>query len=265
MKSSGKTTSALRLLFVSLTCTACIDQLLESPLILATGLGKINGLAPTPRETILAATDKGLLEISADGQIQKLTQRAALDVSTLPDHIVLLTDSGLAWGPYPENGTPLELAGRARTPQTQNIQAWYENKLLLGTDTGIQQMELNRGQINSFASSEQPTTDLSLIPQNNSTILAVSDQQLWKVSDGLFVPISSPLPVVLATQDYRERMWLVHGTTPQLSIQVKGQWTAVVQNLGTPTAITLGTGGLTPEDALYIATASGTLEFIRVP
>ena len=265
MKSSGSSTSALLLCFIPLLCTACIDQLLESPLLLATGLGQINGLAPTPRETILVATDQGLLEISTDGQIQKLTQNPALDVSTLPEHIVILTDHGLVWGPYPQNDSPFDLAGRALAPDVENIQAWYQNELLLGTPNGIRQLQMNRGKITPFAPAEVNITDLSLIPKDRSSVLVVSEQQLWQMSENNLELISSPLPVHLAAQDFRERLWLVHGSPPQLSLHHEDRWTHVVENLGRPTAITLGTGGLTPKDALYIATDNGTLEFIRVP
>ncbi len=51
---------------LALTQWACLDQMLESPLILATNLGTVNGLAPTPRGSLLVATEKGLLEISAE-------------------------------------------------------------------------------------------------------------------------------------------------------------------------------------------------------
>ena len=53
--------------------------------------------------------------------IQKLTQNPALDVSTLPEHIVILTDHGLVWGPYPQNDSPFDLAGRALAPDVENI------------------------------------------------------------------------------------------------------------------------------------------------
>ena len=68
----------------------------------------------------------------------------------------------------------------------------------------------------------------------------------------------------MAAHDNQERMWLVHGSTSTLP---SDPWTvdSVVENLGHPTAITLGAGGLTPEDALYIATTSGNLDSYGCP
>jgi hypothetical protein len=259
-------------LVLALSQLACLDSLLESPLILATNLGSINGLAPSPRDSLLVATEQGLWEVDVEGGRQRLSQRAAQDVSTLPEQVVLLSGGVLSWGPYPEKGEPLQLDGRFPAPGVRCIQAWFDKTVILAEGNRLSRLDLDSGRLVPWGSLDDEILDLGLGGHSASAPALVHTKGgLHRVREGesekLLVPSGAqvPEPIHGATLDTVDRLWVVHGKSGTLSIDSGKGLTEVARDLGEPRSMTMGGGGLTPMDSLFMATSEGTLEYIRVP
>jgi len=240
--------------------------MLEAPLILATGLGEAHDLAPSPRETMLVATERGLWEVWVDGRREKLTQQSVQCVTTLPEYVLLISSEVLSWGPYPEPGEPLQLAGRMPAPGVQSIQAWYESDVLLGSSDGIERLDLKTGKSQAIALMDGPVKGLGLGDHSEGqAALAQTSSGLYRVQAGEAWPLELPTPLHGAVLDQAERLWVAHGIDPQLSLSLGSDLRTVANNLSEPRGMVMGSGGLTPTDAIYIATAAGSLEYLRVP
>jgi hypothetical protein len=240
--------------------------MLESPLILATNLGTVNGLAPSPRDSLLVASDRGLWEVSVEGARERLSQQPADDVSTLPEHVVLLSGGVLSWGPYPENGEPLQLEGRFPAPGVTRIQAWFDETMILSKEEELSTLTLGSGESQPLGKLSESILDVGLGGHTKGApVLVRTASGLHKLQDGESEHLDLPVPLHGATLDIVDRLWVVHGQKPQLSIDSGKGLKKIAMELGEPRAMTLGGGGLTPMDALFIATTEGVLEYIRVP
>ena len=108
---------------------SCLDHILEAPLILATGLGEVNGIAPSPRESLLVATETGLWEVRADGNKRQLIDSPIQDISTHPERLIALDAGAISWGPYPSHDEEFEFSQQLSLPGASRIQAWFDDQL----------------------------------------------------------------------------------------------------------------------------------------
>jgi hypothetical protein len=73
----------------------CLGRYGEPPAAISAGLGYIRSLAPTPRATLLAATETGLHEVDAAGRFVTLWPEPSRAVSGHPDRVYVLADEAL--------------------------------------------------------------------------------------------------------------------------------------------------------------------------
>jgi hypothetical protein len=116
-------------MLAALLALGCIPPFLvdaiDIPFVLATGLGEIHSLAIGPDRTLLAATDRGLVSIDAEGHVTPAEHERAdtRAVTAFPRGIVALTSTGIALGAAP----PL--------PRARDIAAgWFDELLAVTAD-----------------------------------------------------------------------------------------------------------------------------------
>ena len=86
----------------------CMDRLMEAPYVLATGLGEVNGLVPSTRGTLLAATPSGTWEVDETGARTLLSPVPSQSVAIHRGRIYALSGERILWGtsPAPAGGPP---------------------------------------------------------------------------------------------------------------------------------------------------------------
>jgi hypothetical protein len=254
------------LLAACLSQLACLDSLLEAPLILTTGLPTVHGMAPTLRGSILVATEEGLWEVQSDGKQRQLTLQPVQDVTTHPESLTLLSEGIISWGPYPEPAADLKLSGRIPAPHAQQLQAWFDGSVMIGQIGSIQQLNRESGESQRIAEITGDLIDIGLGGnQHDSPVLVHTNTGLHRVTASGVTSMEVPAHLQGASLDVRDRLWLVYGEPSQLSIQDKARLKPVSSSVGSLRSMTLGRGGALPSDALYIATDDGSIEYIRVP
>jgi len=208
------------LLSTSLSQLACLDSLLEAPLILTTGLPTVHGMAPTLRDSILVATEEGLWEVQSDGKQRQLTLQPVQDVTTHPESLTLLSQGVISWGPYPEPAADLEISGRMPAPHAQQLQAWFDGSVMVGQPGSIQQLNRASGESQQIAEVTGDVIDIGLGGnQRDSPVLVHTTTGLHQASRSGVTAMNIPAHLRGASLDVRDRLWLVHGEPGQLSIQ----------------------------------------------
>ena len=246
----------------------CMDHLMEAPYVLATGLGEVNGLVPSTRGTLLAATPTGTWEVDETGARTLLSAVPSQSVAIHRERIYALSGERILWGtsPAPAGGTLLTQEWPA--PGTVDIQAWCDGLVLMATpddilvwspDAGtVQPWKTGLTDIRHVALREEPTCEGALV---------LTDDALYDVGPGhaeaLATGLSSPRAVAV---DAHGEPWFVEGEPPVLSHLVDGKVTVFARYLDSPTDLHFGTGlGLMPSSNLYIADHTGTIEYVHMP
>ena len=99
-------------MWLLLALLGCMDRLMEAPYVLATGLEQVDGIVPTTRGSLLAATPRGLYEVDeAGGRSALFTDEAVQAVTGHGDQLYLLTGKRLRSGAFPAPGEPISVSG----------------------------------------------------------------------------------------------------------------------------------------------------------
>ena len=266
-------TSSLELntivMWLLLALLGCMDRLMEAPYVMATGLERVDGIVPTTRGSLLAATAQGLYEVDETGaRFALLPDQSVQAVTSHGDQLYLLADQRLRWGTYPAPGEPLSLSGEADGAGVVDIQAWCEGRVLVATETHLELWSPVDGTREAWAGPFEGVRRISLQgePPCDGALVLLEDR-LLRVQEGRRTELVAGLVDARAlTIDRQGTPWLVSGEPPVLARLVDGRPQLVARYLSDPADIHFGIGvGLLPTQNLYIADRKGTIDYVHVP
>ena len=242
----------------------CLDSLLEAPYVLTTGLSEARSITPTPRRTMMIATPQGVIEIEGSGQHHPLTDQPVLSVATHASSVYLLTDSALQWGTLPPLGERLTILSSLPVSGIVDIQSWCEQRVLLAGAKGLQVWTPATGIIEDFHAPLPPLHAVSLpaIDPCGGVVVLTEDALIEISRDGQKRhPVEHPR---VATPGRDGHIWVIHGQPPVLSRLEEAGLVLRARHLGDPRDAHFGNGELFSPSNLYLADASGTLDYARV-
>ncbi len=250
---------------ILLLLAGCLDELLESPYVLATGLGEVRSIAPGLDGRLLAATSTGLYAIDGEGKAERVGE-PAVAVSVHPGRTYSLDEKGVSWWSpdYNDSGgivgepPPSEvdlLAGydELATLQRRGLVLWPLDKKSIPRDVAVPESRA-----------------VALGPP--STYLVVTPTTLYTVSaEDVATPLVTGLTDArAAATDANGRVYVAQGAPTELwrVEPVPGgpaRLVSVAKYLGDVRDLHFGIGGLLPRENLYIANGAGSVDYVRPP
>lgn len=244
-----------------LTMTACFSRFLEAPYVLAAGLGDVTSMAPYPnRDALLIGSREGLWEVTGEGAMRHLDERPVVAVTTHPERIWVRTgDALLTASP---DAASLDLTAWGSLPETRALVAWYDDRLLLATETGLETLDPASAARASWA--DVPGVRALALSPRERCVFALTDREAWELCPShrtrLAEDLSDPRAI---TGDGLGRVWLIHGDPPELFLL--DAHTPTARYLGDPVAAQVGLGTLIARDRLYLADRDGSVDYLPLP
>ncbi len=235
----------------------CLDRLLEAPYVLTTGLGDVRSVSPGRDGGLLAATSTGVYAIAADGTAHLLDPSPASAVSADSRRAYVLREGRASWD-----------GGESVTPGAVDLLAGYDTLLVLTPTTlhAVAPDAKSRLFSSGFTGARAVTLGAS------GGYLVVSEDTLWSVpgaSDGgpsTATPLLTGLVDARAAAiDARERVYVVQGDPRGLWRVEDGRLTRMARWLDAANDLHFGVGGAFPAEQAYIATGTGTVDYVRPP
>lgn len=244
---------------------ASLEAALESPYVLATGLGDARSLALLPGSGLVVASSTGTFRVDGTGAATRIGP-ASLAVTTLDDRLVWVSDGAVRWGPLPLEGQPIVAAGAVEVAGARDVLGWFDHDALVLTDRMLGRVTFDGAAIERLAEAPAGARALAL-GGSPRTALLVADDALYAWTDGVLTPVVSRLTRARAAAvGPAGQTLLIHGEPAVLShVAADGTLTTVARHLDAPADAHCGAGGLLPATHLYLAGASGTVDYLPLP
>ena len=244
----------------------CLGRYGEPPAAISAGLGYIRSLAPTPRATLLAATETGLHEVDAAGRFVTLWPEPSRAVSGHPDRVYVLADEALHIGPWPAPDGLFTPTKRYPYPEARDLLAWREGTLLIAIADRVDLFDPRSGTAAPWARAPEPVLALALQPGDagpagliltRTTLQRKRGPQLETLVEGLH-------DATAVGVDRFGRIWLVDGDTlygldEEGTLLRRAEAPAGAADLHFSEA-----EGALPLDQAYLASPAGQVEVVRV-
>ena len=252
----------------SLLLAGCLDDLLESPFVLAPAVQQAPGsMAPTARHTLLVAGSNGVVEVDGSGHATRRSTAPALAATGHKGWLVFADAHGLHFGPPPE--------GRAAFTPTQDlpatgvraIQAWCRDTLLVLDAAGLEQADPRDGTVLPWAPAPPDGLDLALGPGTPcaealvltpTRLLAISPHASRTLADGL-------VDAVAVATDHHDRIFVLAGHPRALYRLGEGDPVRIARAVQDAIDLRFGTGSLLRPDDAFMLTVDGSITYLRVP
>ena len=242
---------------------ACLDELLEAPYLLTSGVGKVESIAPTPDRSLLVASDTGLWLVGGDGSSRLLRSGPALGVASHNRRLYLLIANALL---VAEAGPPYGQLSWREVPAVgaRDIQAWCGELLLVAFPDGVKTWSPLTGAWAALGPDPLPARAVSLGQSCEEALVLTGDSLFAQGPAGtrtLATGLQDPRAVAM---DRSGRIWLLSGAPRHLDEVAEGGLRLLAQHVGDARDIHFGNGELLAPDNVYLGDADGTIGYIRV-
>lgn len=244
----------------------CVGEILDAPFVLASGLGEVRGLAPSPRTTLLLATASGVVEVQGDGRATPLLPGIdARAVATHREHLYVMVEDGIAHGPEPGAGAPPALQTWAH-PGLVDIQASCAGAVLFADADGVGRWLPETGDVARYGPALPGIQALALDPISACEgVLALTADAVHWVTPLATWPVAVGLdrPRALSADGWGG-IWVVQGEPAVLAKLTTGGPEVRARHLAPTTDLGFGLGELFHRANAYFVGPGGTLDYARV-
>ncbi len=236
---------------ILLALLGCLDELLESPYVLAPGIGEARSVSARVDGRLLVATNTGVYAVNGEGRAERLGDSADA-VAVSPTREYALRQGRVTW-----DGGALDVPGAI------DLTVGYDGLVVLFPDA-VEHVDPDTG-----ARRRVPLPGVaravSLGP--DGTCLVVSETTLYRLgADDTLTPLATSLvDARAATIDAKGRVFVAQGAPEELWRVEPAGLVSVARWLGDPRDLQFGVGGLLPAENLYLANGAGTLDYVRPP
>ncbi len=249
-----------RLLFaalVSLAAPACLDELLESPYLLAPGLGEARSVSIGLDNRLLVATQSGVYAVDGAGAAERLYAGPAQAVTAHPGRVYTLHDGTVTL----RDATGATL-GKLPTPGAVDLLAGFDELVVLYPDR-LETLAQADFAPRRAATPLRDARAVALGPKD--TYLVVTETTFVAVGpDGRATELAAGLvdPRAAAADAHGRRYVVADGELWRLD---ETGLASVAGWLKDTRDLQFGVGGLLAAENLYIASGAGTLDYVRPP
>lgn len=240
---------------IALALLGCLDRMLESPYVLTAGLGEVRSLSPDGKGHFVLATRDGVVEVAADGKATPRTPGPAYAVSSDSDRVYVLREGTVDW----------DRTG-IRAPGAVDILRSRDDELLVLTPDRLEAIDATTGARSIRAEGLTAARALAIGPEGRNIVVTAT--ALISVGrDGRDTIAEGLIDARAAAMDAAGRWYVVAGAPPQLwRVDSPGAAPVLIARwLGDARDIHFGTGDAFTSDTLYIATGTGSLDYLRPP
>lgn len=253
---------SLRPAWLALLSTGCIDDLLEAPYILATGVGREPvALSLTPRQSLVVGGPDGVREVSGSGEVQVLLAEPAIAVAA---HL-----GWLAWSDAQAVHLLLDDGQRRQVglPDVVALLAWCDARLLALTPSGIWLIDVDGTAPTRWGEALPGAVDLTLGPGPAcSSVLQLSPERLVRTDAQGSTTLASGLHQARAVAvDRYEVPWIIHQDPPVLARIEGGAAVLHARHLGDSRDLSFGNGGLLHVDTAWLLHGEGRIDYLPLP
>lgn len=251
------------LLGLVLPGAGCLDDLLEAPYVLTTGIPPTAGLAPSGRGQLLAATSDGVYLVDGEGKASLLVPDEALAAGAHAQRISVLRRDRidiLTWPP----GLPPAATATWPAKGAVDLQSWCDETLLVAYPDHVERLDPRTGTATTYIAGLTDVRGLSLGAK-------VCDAAWVATRDGLLeVDVSGVLQRVLLADaravavDAQGHTWALHGEPRLLSALSPQGPTVIARHLGDARDLHFGPGALLPPENVYLAAGEGGVDYARL-
>ncbi len=242
----------------------CLSTMLEAPYVLVTGLGPVRGVSPSPRTTLLVASEGGLLEVTGEGAVTVLAADGPYDaVATHRARLYGLRAGTLRVAAFPVAGAPAWTD--TPWPGAVDLQATCEEALFVADAEGVARWTPG-GAVARFGPPLSGVRSLTiLVPDPCGGVVAVTEDAVLQVTaEGTTALVAGVDHLRAAALDARGALWVVAGDPPVLGVVGASGIEVRARHLGDTRDLAFGFGGLFPSANAYLGTDAGTLDYARV-
>jgi len=247
--------------------TGCIDDLLEAPYVLSTGLGEgASTLSPSASQTLFVAGRGGVFEVDGEGRARKLRTDAATIVVGHKAWLAVGDAGGIGFGPAPAEGE-WSAGARIGVRDTIDAQAWCGDALLALTPTGLWLTTPDSATPTRWADAPPDARSLALSGATSpcERALVTTATGLLRVGpDGSEPAATDLVDGRAAAVDSYGRTWVIQGDPLAIWRIDQGVPQRFAGHLGDVVDAHFGTGGLLHPDNLYLLNADGSIDYVRI-
>jgi len=245
----------------------CLDEMLEAPYVLATGLGEASDLTPTAAASMFVASNTGLWDVSGSGVARQMWTHPTEKVSTHIDRVWFLADGFLWQAPFPISSGASPFQRVVEVPGAVDVVAGCDDQVIIATADTISVWDGK--QMVKWADSLNDVQGLSLGPSDPcGGVLAISPRAVLRVTPQDVTafqakPTRELQSARVGAIDAQGALWVIDGDS--LGEVTRSGWRHFASHLEEATAIHFGVGDLFQTDIAYITTRDGHLEYLQVP
>lgn len=255
-----------------LLATGCIDDLLEAPYVLSTGLGEgARSLSPSPTRSFYVAGQGGLFEVDGEGRPRQLLRDPVQLAAAHLGFLAIFDTQAARFGPPPDADHPWTETSRATLAGVVDAQAWCDLQLLLIAGDQLVFLGPDDDAPRPWAPAPAGARALTLGSVTGTAdpcaaALVLTPDRLLLVSPQGQQPLATGLVDARAVAiDRRGEPWVVHGQPPVLARIRDGRAETIARHVGDVADMHFGTGELLHHDNAYLLTRQGSLDYVRVP
>jgi|GEM_PF-6892260 len=155
----------------------------------AAGMGHCHALSSTPRGTVVAACDRGVVETGVDGQTHTLHPTLSHDISTHAGMLWVKLPDTLLWGKLPQAGTVFASTKRQSLGTIDDMLTTPDGRLVVATPGTLVRVSPDTGTISRFRKVPVPMEKLALgapASDGSSTLLAIARDAVYAVEKTRF-------------------------------------------------------------------------------
>ncbi|MDP2311419.1 MAG: hypothetical protein Q8P41_00825 [Pseudomonadota bacterium] len=239
---------------ILLALAGCLDRLLESPYVLAPGLGEVRSVAARADGQLVVATGTGVYAVDWEGRAERIEDTPADAVSTHPDRLFVLRGGRVTW---PGGGVDL--------PGAVDILGGYDDRLVALYPDALELLDLAAGTRVRLPLGVPDARTVALGPEG--AYLVVTEHTLLSIAvDGTIATLARDLvDARAAAVDPKGRVYVAQGDPEDLWRVDGPALTSIARWLGDPRDLHFGFGAHLPPENAYVANGTGTLDYVRPP
>ncbi len=239
---------------ILLALAGCLDRLLESPYVLAPGLGEARSVTARADGRLVIATSTGVYAVDGEGRAERLEEAPADAVAADPNRTYVLRAGRVTWP-----------GGGLDTPGAVDVLAGYGELVVLYPDA-YEHIDVATGARTRLRLGERDDARAIALGPDESYLVVTPDSVYRTVSTGGLRPVVTDLvDARAAAMDGKGRLYVAHGDPEELWRVDPGGLSSVARWLGDPRDLQFGVGGLLPLENTYVANGMGTLDYVRPP
>ena len=228
----------------------------------AAGMGHCHALSSSPRQTVLAACDRGVVETGVDGRTHTLHPTLSHDVSVRAGRLWVKLPDTLLWGSLPMQQTVFASTKRTSLGTVDDMLATPDGQLVVATPGSLVRVDPETGTINRFRKVPVPMEKLAL--DANGGILAVARDAVYAVEARKFRMVVGGLTDVQSAVTLPDgRLVVASGKPATLGVLDAGQFTPTDVRIEGLTDLVVHDPGSGPE--LWFTTNDGSIGRAPLP